>query len=42
VDGKIGMGLLEVRHREADRHGPSWRNRNGNSGERNSACATSA
>ena len=42
VEGKIGMGLLEVRHRETDRHGPSWRNRNGNSGERNSACATSA
>ncbi|MEA2233013.1 MAG: hypothetical protein QOD83_2829 [Solirubrobacteraceae bacterium] len=42
VDGKIGMGLLEVRHREDGHRGPRWEDRNRNSGERNSACATSA
>jgi phage shock protein PspC (stress-responsive transcriptional regulator) len=41
VNGKIGLGMLEVRHRDNGHRGPRWDDRNRNSGERNSACATS-
>jgi hypothetical protein len=42
VTGKIGVGLLEVRHHDDRRHGPPWEDHNRNAGEHNSACATSA
>jgi hypothetical protein len=42
VDGKIGLGLLEVRHRDDGHRGPRWESTNNNSTERNSACATAA
>jgi len=44
VDGNIGLGLLEVSHRDRDRgrRGPPWEERNRTFDERNSACATSA
>jgi phage shock protein PspC (stress-responsive transcriptional regulator) len=42
VDGDIGLGLLEVRHRDYSRNGPRWRDRDRYIDERNSACATSA
>lgn len=47
IEGDVGLGLLEVRHREIDhdRGGPPWERRERRartSDERNSACATSS
>ena len=47
LEGDVGLGLLEVRHREIDhdRGGPPWERRERRartSDERNSACATSS
>lgn len=47
LEGDIGLGLLEVRHREVDhdRGGPPWERRDRRereTDERNSACATSS
>jgi phage shock protein PspC (stress-responsive transcriptional regulator) len=40
VDGDVGLGLLEVRHRDDARHGPRHPLETSDPAERNSACAT--
>jgi phage shock protein PspC (stress-responsive transcriptional regulator) len=40
VDGDVGLGLLEVRHRDDARHGPRHPLETRDPAERNSACAT--
>jgi hypothetical protein len=43
VDGEIGLGLLEVRHRDWDRHGRWGRGaRRSGASERNAACSSSS
>ena len=45
LEGDVGLGLLEVRHREIDHRGPPWERRDRFGGyleERNAACASSA
>ncbi|MDX6720397.1 MAG: hypothetical protein QOJ63_2651 [Solirubrobacteraceae bacterium] len=40
VDGDVGLGLLEVRHRDDARHGPRHPLETDDPAERNDACAT--
>jgi phage shock protein PspC (stress-responsive transcriptional regulator) len=40
VDGDVGLGLLEVRHRDDARHGPRHPLETSDPAERNDACAT--